>query len=102
MNDDQIAASANGELDFRSLFERAPGLYLVLLPDLTIVGLSDAYGAATLIERDKVIGRKLFEVFPDNPEDPTADGVSDLRASLEHVLRTGQAHTMAVQKYDIR
>ena len=29
--------------DFRSLFESAPGLYLVLTPDLTIVAASDAY-----------------------------------------------------------
>src|SRR5205807_8355355 len=41
-------------------------------------------------------------IFPDNPDDPAATGVSNLRASLERVLRNKAADTMAVQKYDIR
>jgi len=48
------------------------------------------------------LGRGLFEVFPDNPDDPAATGTSNLRASLEGVLKTRTANTMPVQKYDIR
>lgn len=61
-----------------------PGLYLVLLPDptYTIVAVSDAYLAATKTRRDEILGRALFAVFPDNPDDPAATGVSNLRASL--------------------
>ena len=88
--------------DFRQLFQAAPGLYLVLLPDLTIVGVSDAYAAATLTEREKILGHGLFEVFPDNPDDPAATGVSNLRASLDQVRAHRIPDTMAVQKYDIR
>jgi signal transduction histidine kinase/ActR/RegA family two-component response regulator len=88
--------------DFKALFESAPGSYLVLTPDLTIVAVSDAYLRATMTERDAILGRKLFEVFPDNPEDPGASGVSNLSASLERVLRDRVSDTMAVQKYDIR
>jgi PAS domain S-box-containing protein len=88
--------------DFRSLFESSPGLYLILLPDLTITAVSDAYLKATMTNRDEIIGRKLFDVFPDNPDDPEATGVSNLRASLILVREKKIAHTMAVQKYDIR
>ena len=88
--------------DFRALFEGLPGMHLVLAPDLTIVAASDAYLRATMTRRDEVIGRGLFEVFPDNPDDPTADGTAKLRASLERVRATGVADEMAVQKYDIR
>ncbi|HEY6552750.1 MAG TPA: ATP-binding protein [Vicinamibacteria bacterium] len=88
--------------DFRALFEASPGLYLVLSPDLTIVAVSDAYARATMTEREAIVGRGLFEVFPDNPDDPTATGVGNLRASLETVLRTRAAHAMPLQKYDIR
>jgi signal transduction histidine kinase len=88
--------------DFRKLFESAPGLYLVLLPDLTIIAVSDAYLRATMTEREKILGRGIFEVFPDNPDDPNADGVRNLRASLQRVLQKGKADTMPVQKYDIR
>jgi PAS domain-containing protein len=38
--------------DFRELFEGAPGLYLVLDPQLTIVAVSDAYLAATKTTRE--------------------------------------------------
>jgi signal transduction histidine kinase/CheY-like chemotaxis protein len=74
----------------------------VLDPDLRIVAVSDAYVAATMIRRDDVLGRGIFDVFPDNPDDPAATGVGNLRASLERVRRTGRVDTMAVQKYDIR
>src|SRR5581483_7137694 len=42
---------ADAEPDFRALFESAPGLYLVLTPELTIVGASDAYLRATMTDR---------------------------------------------------
>jgi signal transduction histidine kinase len=88
--------------DFRVLFESAPGLYLVLTPDFKIVAASDAYLRATMTKREGVLGRGIFEVFPDNPDDPTATGVRNLGASLENVLRLRAADAMAVQKYDIR
>jgi len=87
--------------DFRKLFESAPGLYLVLTRDFTIVAVNEAYLQATRTERDSILGKGIFEVFPDNPEDPTADGVSNLRESLERVVKHGAADAMAVQKYDI-
>jgi two-component system sensor kinase FixL len=88
--------------DFRKLFDAAPGLYLVLKPDLTIAAVSNAYALATMIEPFAVIGRDTFDVFPDNPDNPQADGVRNLRASLTRVLRTGRADAMPVQQYDIR
>ncbi len=89
-------------VDYRSLFESVPGLYLILLPDLTIVAASDAYVAATMTQRDAITGQKLFDAFPGNPDDEGADGVANLKSSLDYVLEKKTAHTMAVQKYDIR
>ena len=90
------------DIDFRAVFESAPGLYLVLKPDFTIVGASDAYLRATMTTRTGILGRKIFEVFPDNPDDPEATGVANLSASLNRVLQKRVPDTMAVQKYDIR
>lgn len=91
------------DLDFKLLFERAPALLLVLKPDekFTILAATDAYLRATLTEREHVVGRGLFDVFPDDPNDPSATGTRNLRASLERVIATRVADTMAVQKYDI-
>jgi PAS domain S-box-containing protein len=88
--------------DFKALFEGAPGRFLVLDPDLTIVAASDAYLQATMTERAAILGRPLFEVFPDNPDDPAASGTRNLRASLERVRASLVSDTMAVQKYDIK
>ncbi|AKZ63921.1 histidine kinase [Herbaspirillum hiltneri N3] len=87
--------------DFQLLFESVPGLFLVLLPDFTIIAVSDAYSQATLTRREQIVGRHLFDVFPDNPDDPAADGVANLRSSLERVLATKAPHAMAMQKYDV-
>ena len=96
------ADSSTSAPDFRQLFQSVPGLYLVLVPDLTIIAVSDAYLHATMTQRETILARNLFDVFPDNPDDPTATGVQNLRASLERVLKHGVADTMALQKYDIR
>ena len=88
--------------DFRSLFEAAPGLYLVLTPDLTIAAVSDAYLHATMTRREDITGRYVFEVFPDNPDDPAATGMRNLMASLQRVIHERRSDAMALQKYDIR
>ena len=88
--------------DFQVLFEAVPGLYLVLDPALRIVAVSNAYLDATMTKREEILGRGMFEIFPDNPADPQATGVRNLGASLRCVLQTGAADTMPVQKYDVR
>ena len=42
------------------------------------------------------------QLWFDNPDDPGATGTANLRASLDRVLESRAADTMAVQKYDIR
>ena len=88
--------------NFQELFEALPGLYVVLDRDFRIVAVSDAYLAATMTRREEILGRELFDVFPDNPDDPTASGVGNVRASLERVRQTRQPDAMAIQQYDIR
>src|SRR5882672_3697976 len=88
--------------DFQALFESAPGLYLVLTPALTIVAVSEVYLKATMTRWEKILGRNLFNVFPDNPNDPTSSRVSNLSASLKRVLENRAPDAITVQKYDIR
>jgi PAS domain S-box-containing protein len=55
-----------------------------------------------MTRREDILGRGLFEVFPDNPDDAAATGVGNLKASLDRVLQNRFADAMALQKYDIR
>lgn len=88
-------------IDYRTLFAATPSPYLVLAPDLVIAEVNEAYLRVTGRTREELVGRYLFEVHPDNPADPAADGVRNLTASLERVLRSKQPDTMAVQRYDL-
>lgn len=82
-------------------FESVPDRYLILSPDLHILTASDAYLAATLSVRHEIVGKNLFEAFPDNPETPQANAVTNLQASFQKVLDTGKPQQLAFQRYDV-
>ncbi|GAB2856755.1 PAS domain-containing protein [Hymenobacter ruber] len=86
--------------DLLSIFSALPSASLLLSPELLIEAASDAYLGATGMKRPDMIGRYVFDVFPDNPNAPEAHSVRDVRASLEQVLATGQPHELPVQPYD--
>ncbi|SDD21941.1 PAS/PAC sensor hybrid histidine kinase [Massilia sp. PDC64] len=88
-------------LDFRLLFDATPIPFLVLTPDFTMVAANEARLRVTMTTREQILGRHLFDVFPDNPADATATGERNLRASLMRVLAGKQADAMPIQKYDI-
>lgn len=90
------------ELDYTLLFRSLPALLLVLSPELRVAEATDAYLHATMRERDEIVGREMFDVFPDDPRDPGATGVRNLRRSLERVRREHVPDVMAVQKYGVR
>lgn len=99
---DGLSEREGATLDFSTVFEATPTPCLVLDSLLRIVGVNSAYLAATMTKRADLLGRHIFEAFPDNPEDGSADGVSNLRTSLELVLKHRRPHAMAEQRYDIR
>ena len=66
-----------------------PGNHIFLLPDApiyTIIGATDSFLQISYRTREQLIGKPLFEVFPDNATNEKANGVSNLRASLNQVL----------------
>jgi len=81
--------------------ETAPVAFLVLSPDLYILTASDLYLEATKTEREALRGRHIFDAFPDNPDLPEADGMKNINASLQEVLRTKKRHVMNFQRYDV-
>ncbi|MCC2548599.1 PAS domain-containing sensor histidine kinase [Hymenobacter sp. BT175] len=83
------------------VFNALPGANLLLSPEWRIVAASDDYLAATLTQRDALVGQYLFDAFPDNPDTPEANSVANVRASLTQVMATGQPHEMAPQHYDV-
>jgi PAS domain S-box-containing protein len=88
---------------YKRLFKSSPGKVLVLRPgSFEIVAATDEYLRATLTEENDIVGKTLFEVFPDDPEDPQADGASSLSASLARVQSLKAPDVMGVQRYPVR
>jgi serine phosphatase RsbU (regulator of sigma subunit) len=92
---------AESGIDYGALFAVTPSPYMVLGPDLVIADVNEAACRATGRTREVLLGRYLFDAFPENPADPDAEGVRNLYGSLRWVLRSKQPDTMAPQKYDI-
>ncbi|MCX4825240.1 SpoIIE family protein phosphatase [Streptomyces sp. NBC_01142] len=88
-------------LDYAALFAATPSPYLVLDRHFVIRDVNHAYLQATLRTREDLVGRYVFDAFPDNPADPDADGVSNLAISLHRVLASGKPDSLALQRYDI-
>lgn len=74
--------------------------YALLDDDLRVRALNDAYEHVSGHSRDSLMGRLLFEAFPDNPANPEAQGVARTVASTERVFRRGVRHWMGVQRHD--
>jgi PAS domain S-box-containing protein len=88
-------------LDLLPVFNAQPGATLLLSAEWVIVGASDDYLAATLTQREHIVGQFIFDAFPDNPETPEANAVANVRASLLQVMATKQPHEMNPQHYDV-
>ncbi len=93
---------ARDAVDFRLVFEHVPGLYLILDPDLRIVAVSEAFLAAMRIQRKQLVGRKMLEVFNDDPDNERSQGEGTMRGSLERVRRRREPDSMAVQQHYIQ
>jgi len=98
----EVVGIAGLSSDFRALFEASPTPLLVVSPpDYLCIAVNDAYLRATMTTRENLLGIHVFDAFPENPADPSASGVRNLRASFDRVVATGRADVMAPQKYDI-
>ena len=85
------------------LIRATPGMFVLLRPDdaCTIVAASGDY-LRTSHSDESILGRPLFDVFPDNPAVDDPEGSRSLRASLARVVATGRRDEMPVVRYDVR
>lgn len=88
-------------VDFARIFELAPNAYMILDEELRYVAANPAYLAATSTTLDRLLGRRLFDVFPNDPTDPDDASLHLLRRSLEKVLATGEVDEIALIPYRV-
>jgi len=88
-------------IDYAAVFQCLPGMVALLTPELVYADANAEFLRMSGRTREQVVGRYLFDVFPDNPNDSAASGMRNLAASLERVLETGERDAMALQRYDV-
>ncbi|MFD8717230.1 PP2C family protein-serine/threonine phosphatase [Streptomyces sp. NPDC059629] len=90
------------EIDYATVFRTLPGMVALMTPDLVYADANEEFLRMAGRKREDLIGRYLFDVFPDNPNHDDATGMRNLETSLLRVLATGERDTMALQRYDVQ
>ncbi|WAZ20057.1 SpoIIE family protein phosphatase [Streptomyces cinnabarinus] len=88
-------------IDYAAVFQALPGMVALLTPELIYADVNEEFLDMTGRRRQDLVGRYLFDAFPDNPNDTAATGMRNLAASLQRVVTTGERDVMALQRYDV-
>ena len=83
-------------IDLRVVFDHVPAPYMLMNSDLVVVDLNRAYLDVVRRTRAEVLGRPVFEVFPD-----AGEGRRLLENSLRRVLDDGVQDIIPVLRYPI-
>ncbi|WP_426061217.1 PAS domain-containing protein [Hymenobacter sp. B1770] len=75
-----------------------PEHYLLMAPDYTILDASDRYLAVTMKQRDAIVGRDVFDVFPRGEQNDW----KVFADSLDYVREQAKPHTMPRIRYDMQ
>lgn len=84
------------EVDYGRIFEALPSPFMIVDTDLNYVEANPAYLASVGRSRDALLGRFLFDLFPNDD----ASG-RRLKESFDRVLATGEPDTLAYLPYPI-
>jgi PAS domain S-box-containing protein len=85
-------------IDLPALFDASPNPYLLVDPQMVIVGMNPAYLRVTMRSADEIIGRPVFEAFP---SDPNSVSGRLLRQSFARVLAERKTDHVASIHYPI-
>ena len=88
-------------IDYAAVYEQLPIPVLLLTPKFAVADVNLAFQQTTGRTREELLGRIIFDAFPEDPKDPDATVVRDSIASLRRVLTTGKADAQEFQKGDM-
>ncbi|WP_375773082.1 response regulator [Archangium gephyra] len=88
-------------IDFKALFNLSPNPYMVVDRELRYVAANEAYLRVTASRLEELVGRRLFDAFPNDPADPHNASARLLRASFERVLAGRAPDILALIPYRV-
>jgi PAS domain-containing protein len=102
MTEDWRQGTQFAAVDYKLIFDLMPGLCLVVDTAFNILAQNEEHARASMSADKNVVGRYLFDAFPDNPYDSGASGVTTVRRSLLTVLKTRQTDVMPIIRFDVQ
>lgn len=88
-------------LDFQAVFDASPNAYMVLDSELRYVAANQVYLQVTSSRLEDLLGRYVFDKFPNDPTNPNNAPARMLERSLERVLATGERDHLALIPYRV-
>jgi len=65
------------QIDYTAVFHALPGMVALLTPDLVYADANDDFLRLAGRTREQLLGRYIFDVFPENPNDRAAAGMRE-------------------------
>lgn len=93
--------TARMKIDYKLIIENLSGMYAIFNTNFEYIAVSNDYTRSVMKTREEMIGKNVFDVFPNNPYEPH-DGTDKLKESLEKVIALGIPNTMENLPYDIK
>lgn len=90
---------------YLSAFEHSPTACIFLVPDapiFTIAGVNAAFLSETHTSLEEIIGKSLFDAFPDKSEDSFLRRQEALIKTFEEVLFTKKAYNIEIHRIDVQ
>jgi PAS domain-containing protein len=89
------------QIDYAAAYRQLPVPIVLLTPEFAIADANLAFLQGAGRTREELLGRNIFDAFPEDPSDSSATGVRNASASLRRVLATGEPDAIEFQKYDV-
>ncbi|MET0719820.1 MAG: PAS domain-containing protein, partial [Tardiphaga sp.] len=87
--------------DYTALFRVSPFPYLVMDINLMIVGASGTYLRSVKRTEEDIVGKYLFDAFPEDPDDPESTNAAEVKGSIARALAKGLPDTTPFLRYSV-
>lgn len=87
--------------EYREIFDASPNAYMVVDRELRYVAANPAYLKETGSTLEQLVGKYLFDLFPNDPADPNNLPARMLLRSFERVVETGKRDHLALIPYRV-
>jgi PAS domain S-box-containing protein len=85
-----------------ALLEASSEAKLLLDLDLIVLHQNSRHEKMTGVTSDRSVGAFVFDLWPQNPKQQGPDTEEIVRSSIELAERTGEAHTIPLQRHDLQ